>query len=202
MGCDHAWSWPSAKNYGHDATMRGFRTERHVSTSPHTAERDLDARVGESRSSRSPDNFRTLCPIPNRPPCALAASVRPFTDSARCRLIRFANPRTGSKGFDVINGHVSRAKSSSAGRTIGRSVDAACRCRWPSCQILMIRMLSVASILSRPARFDNARWPMASRMASCGRSAAMVACGDCPAASRSRLRSRYRRWRSAFDKAT
>ena len=25
------WPLPSAKNYGHDATMRGFRTERHAS---------------------------------------------------------------------------------------------------------------------------------------------------------------------------
>ena len=24
------WPLPSAKNYGHDATMRGFRTGRHV----------------------------------------------------------------------------------------------------------------------------------------------------------------------------
>ncbi len=26
------WPLPSAKNYGHDATMRGFRTELHTST--------------------------------------------------------------------------------------------------------------------------------------------------------------------------
>ena len=27
------WPLPSAKNYGHDATMRGFRTELHESAS-------------------------------------------------------------------------------------------------------------------------------------------------------------------------
>ena len=32
------WPLPSAKNYGHDATMRGFRTELHAFI---TAERDL-----------------------------------------------------------------------------------------------------------------------------------------------------------------
>ena len=54
------WPLPSAKIYGHDATMRGFRTELHESASPPS--RIYGGPHGKSRGGRLSPWWRTAHP--------------------------------------------------------------------------------------------------------------------------------------------
>ena len=80
MGYDHAWSLPSAKNYGHDATMRGFRTERHVSVrsgaEPGQGRSTETAHRAGGGSRRGKPSSRPAVPLSSRDLCCRRGQER------------------------------------------------------------------------------------------------------------------------------